>query len=97
MSELLTLIARVRAKPGQESRLREEMKGLVAPTLLEPGCLGYDLHESNTEAGLYLFYETWKSDADLDLHFQMPHMVAFLAKVPELVEGSIELSKWTKV
>jgi quinol monooxygenase YgiN len=97
MSELLTLIARAQAKPGQHARLGQELKGLVGPTLAEPGCVGYDLHESNTEPGLFLFYETWKSDADLDAHFKMPHMLAFLAKVPELVEGPIELSKWTKV
>ena len=96
MSEPLTLIAQMRAKAGQASRLRQEVKGLVGPTLAEPGSLRYDLHESNTEAGLFLFYETWKTEADLDAHFQMPHMQAFLAKVPELVEGSIELSKWTK-
>src|ERR1017187_4706468 len=97
MSEPLTLIAQVRAKAGQHARLRQELQGLVAPTLAEPGCVCYDLHESNTEPGLFLFYETWKTQADLDAHFQMPHMAAFLAKLPELVEGPIEMTKWTKV
>lgn len=97
MSELLTLIARAQAKPGQQARLGRELKGLVAPTLAEPGCVRYDLHESNTEPGLFLFYETWKTQADLDAHFQMPHMAAFMAKLPELVEGPIEMTKWTKV
>ena len=97
MSEPLTLIARVRAKAGQEARLRRELMGLVAPTLAEPGCLRYDLHESNDQAGVFLFYEAWTSETGLDAHFQTPHMQAYLQKVPELVEGSIELTKWTKV
>lgn len=97
MSELLTVIARMRAKAGQEARLRQELKGLLAPTRAEAGCVTYDLHESNTEPGLFVFYETWKSGADLAAHFETPHMLALQAKVPELVEGPIDLTKCTKL
>ncbi len=37
MSELLTVIAQIRAKPGQEARLRQQLRGLVAPTRAEAG------------------------------------------------------------
>jgi quinol monooxygenase YgiN len=97
MSELLTVVARVRAKTGKESCLRGELLGLVAPTRAEAGCLRYILHESNAEPGIFLFYETWKSEADLDAHFQTPHMLALSEKVPDLVEGAIDLTKWTEV
>jgi len=97
MSELLTVIAQMRAKSGQEARLRQELQGLVAPTRAEAGCVQYDLHESTAEPGLFLFYEIWKSEADLDAHFQTPHMLALSEKVPDLVEGAIDLTKWTKV
>ena len=97
MSELLTVIARVRAKAGQESRLRRELLGLVAATRAETGCVSYVLHESNGEPGSYLFYEVWKTEADLNEHFQTPHMLALSEKVPDLVEGTIDLTKWTEV
>ena len=97
MSELLTVIARLRAKAGQEAMLRQELKKLVTPTRAEAGCVLYDLHESNSEPGLFVFYETWKRDADLDAHFETPHITAFLAKVPELVEEPIDLTKCTKL
>jgi quinol monooxygenase YgiN len=97
MSELLTVIARMRAKAGQEAALRKELKGLVAPSRAEANCVQYDLHESNAEPGLFLFYETWKSEADLDAHFDRPHMTAFLAKVPDMVEGPIDIAKCTKL
>jgi quinol monooxygenase YgiN len=77
MSEPLTVVARVRAKTGQEARLRQELQRLVAPTLAEAGCLRYDLHESTTEHGWFLLYEIWKSEADLDAHFQTPYLRAF--------------------
>lgn len=97
MSEPLTVIARMRAKAGQEARLRQELKELLAPTRAEAGCVTYDLHESNTEPGLFVFYEIWKSGADLDAHFETPHMTALHTKVPELVEGPIDLTKCTKL
>jgi quinol monooxygenase YgiN len=97
MSELLTVIARVRAKTGKEARLRQELRGLVTPTRAEAGCVSYDLHESKNEPGQFIFYETWKTDADVDAHFQTPHMLAILKLVPELVDGPIDLTKWAKL
>ncbi len=43
-----------------------------------------------------MFYETWKKEADLNAHFQTPHMQAFHEKIPDLVDGSIEITKCTK-
>jgi quinol monooxygenase YgiN len=97
MSEPLTVVARVRAKKGQEARLRQELQRLVAPTRAEAGCLRYDLHESKAEPGWFLLYETWKSQADLDAHFQTPYLKAFFHLVPEISDGPSEITKWTKL
>ena len=40
MSEPLTMIARVQAKPGQEARLLQELEHLPAPTRAEVGGRG---------------------------------------------------------
>ena len=63
----------------------------------EPGCIGYDLHLAKNDPGLFLFYETWKSQADLDAHFETPHLKALVRILPELVEGEMDLSKWEKL
>ena len=97
MSEPVTIIARVRAKAGQESRLRQELQRLLAPTRVEAGCIRYDLHASQTDPALFLFYEIWKSEADVDAHFQTPHLQAMLKLVPELLDEPLDLTKWTKL
>ena len=97
MSEPLTVIARVRAKAGQESRLRQEMQRLLAPTRAEAGCISYDLHQSQSDPALFVFYENWASQAALDAHFQTPHMQAHLNLVPDLVDGPLDITKWTIV
>jgi quinol monooxygenase YgiN len=97
MSEPLTVVARVRAKAGLETRLGQELQRLVAPTRTEAGCLRYDLHESTTEPGWFLLYETWRSEADLQTHFQTSYLKAFFQIVPELADGPSEITKWTKL
>ena len=94
MSAPLTLVARMRAKSGQQARLHAELHRLVAPTRAETGCIAYDLHVSENDPALFLFYETWKSQADLDAHFETPHLQTLLKILPEMLEGEMELSKW---
>jgi quinol monooxygenase YgiN len=97
MSELLTVVACLRVKSGQQSNLREQLQRLVAPTRAEAGCVTYDLHESKDEPGVFMFYEVWKSAADLDAHFQTPHMQEIAQVLPELLAGPMDLGKWTKL
>jgi quinol monooxygenase YgiN len=97
MSQLLTVVARLRARPGQETELRHQLQRLVNPTREEAGCITYELSESKSEPGLFLFYEVWKSDADLDLHFETSHMKAIGKILPDLLVEPMDLSKWSKL
>ena len=97
MSQPLTVIARMRAKAGQEARLKQELLGLLAPSRAEAGCLLYDLHQSQTDPALFVFYETWKSQADLDAHFVTPHIKAIAKLLPEMLESAMDLTTWTKL
>jgi quinol monooxygenase YgiN len=97
MSEPLTVIARVRAKAGQESRLRHELQRLLAPTRAEAGCIDYELHQSQTDPAVFALYENWTSQAALDAHFQTPYLQAFFKLLPELADGQPDITKWTIV
>jgi len=97
MSELFTVVARLRAKSGQEARLRGELQSLVGPTRAEAGCVTYDLHESTGEPGCFLFYEVWKKPSDLEAHFQTPHMLVIAKVLPDLLAEPMDLTKWTKL
>jgi quinol monooxygenase YgiN len=97
MSQLLTVVARLRARPGQETELRHQLQRLVNPTRDESGCVTYELSESKNEPGHFLFYEVWKSDADLDEHFQTSHMKAIGKVLPKLLAEPMDLTKWSKL
>ena len=68
----VVLTATVKALPGQEAAVRQALLELVAPSRSEPGCLCYNLHESEDETGLFIFYEQWASQAAFDAHVQPP-------------------------
>jgi quinol monooxygenase YgiN len=95
--ESLTVIAHIRAKPGQESRVREILQGLLSPTRAEAGCINYDLHQSQTDPAVFVFYENWTSEAHLEAHAKSAHIQSFRKAAGELLAGPIEITKWQVV
>ena len=85
---LLTVIARMRAKAGKEQELRDALVALVAPTSQEKGCVNYDLHQGVEDPRWFFFYENWDSAEDLDAHLQAPHLVEFAGRLDELIDES---------
>lgn len=86
--DLLTVIARMHAKPGKEQELRDALTALIEPTTKEKGCINYDLHQGTEDPGWFFFYENWESADDLDAHLAAPHLVEFAARLDELIDES---------
>ena len=97
MNEPLTIIARFRAKPRQESRALETLRSLLAPTRAESGCINYDLHQSIEDPALFIFYENWESAAHLEKHSQSQHLQALRKVQAEIFVGPPEVTRWKAV
>lgn len=95
MSARVTVVASMQAKPGSETRLKQDLLRLVAETRKEEGCLNYDLHQSSDDPTKFLFYENWTSKAHLDRHAQSAHIQAFRARAGELLAAPTEITLWT--
>lgn len=83
---VLTIIAKLKAKPGAEDQLYEACRKLVAPTLAEEGCINYDMHRSTEDPGLIMFYENWTTKPLWEQHMQAPHLSEFSAATEGMVE-----------
>lgn len=68
------MIASIKVKPGEEERALEILRGVIEPTHTEEGCVKYTLHRAANEPGAFCIVEKWRSQADLDAHFEQPHM-----------------------
>ncbi|MGH7274981.1 MAG: putative quinol monooxygenase, partial [Nitrospiria bacterium] len=80
----LTVVARLKAKPGREAEVERELRALVGPTHKERGCLRYALHRSVEDRATFVVIERWASKEAFDQHFAAPYVQALLKKVPEL-------------
>ena len=82
----LTVVATIVAKPGKEAETEAVLLALIAPSRQDAGCIQYDLHSDLENPRAFLFTEIWESRAALDRHLETPHLTAFKARIPELVE-----------
>jgi quinol monooxygenase YgiN len=64
---------------------------LVAPARAEPNNINYDLHARTTIQMFGFFMRTGRPPSDLAAHFELPYMKAFLAVLPEVLEGEMDL------
>ncbi len=96
-AQCLTVVATMKAKPGQENQLRQALLALVPSTRQEPGCVNYDLHQGADNAALFLFHENWTSRQHLEDHLARPHLQAFLAKAGELLAEPPQITLWNKI
>jgi quinol monooxygenase YgiN len=96
-AKCLTVIAQVKAKPGQEVAVRKELLSLVGPSRKDTGCINYDLHQAVESPAQFLFHENWTSRAHLDAHLAKPDLQAALKRVGEMVAEPPQVSLWEQI
>lgn len=96
-NEHVSVVARITAKPGREEEVQKELEKLVEETQHEKGVIEYELHQAAESASMFLIYEIWESQADLDAHLNSPHVRAFLDKTDELLKKPVDIVRCTKL
>ncbi len=91
--EAYAVVADVRAKPGQEDKLREVSLPLVAQVRNEPNNRLYFLHEDRDSPGHFIFYEIFATRADFEAHNATPHVQAWFAQLSNIAEGGVTVRR----
>ena len=86
-----TLIGTVVAKDETREVLRKILADQVAPTRAEAGCVNYDFHVDVDDPNVFMFYENWRSKADLDAHLKTPHLQPLFGRLQELLARPVEM------
>ena len=74
--DAIILTARVKARAGEEEKVKKALAVMVGPTRKEGGCIHYILQQAADDKTLFMFYEVWASRDALKKHGQTPHMKA---------------------
>jgi quinol monooxygenase YgiN len=96
-SNTLTIVAGFTAKPGQEQRLRDELHAMIAPSLAEEGCLGYQPFADPKNPSRMIIVEEWASSAALEYHFSLPHFTHTAAVLAEILAEPFTLRRLTDI
>lgn len=83
--DAVTLIVLLRAREGQETILEAELRGMVAPTRKEDGCLRYGLYRSADTPGALLLQEVWETRDAHTEHIHSPHFLRWNARKDALL------------
>lgn len=95
--DLVTVIAHMRAKPGQEEALRAALEALIPTTQQEEGYVNYDLHRGIEDPSLFYLYENWESVDTHEAHMDRPHLQDFASKLDDLVEGELTVRRLRRI
>ncbi|MBU1315908.1 MAG: antibiotic biosynthesis monooxygenase [Alphaproteobacteria bacterium] len=88
---IVSLIATLTARPETREELFRLLVDQVGLTRAEHGCINYNLHVDASDPYVFVFYENWQSQADLDAHMKMPHLKPLLSQIDRLLAKPIEM------
>jgi quinol monooxygenase YgiN len=83
----IAIFATARALPGKEADLAKALRDVAAPTLAQPGCLGFCLYGSE-DGSMITAFERWASRMDHHRHLQGAHVSELMARFNGILAGA---------
>lgn len=96
---MITVVAKLQAAEGKADELRAVLTTMVnAVKANEAGAVpAYSLHTSDSEPGLFFFYEQYRDADALAAHSKTEHMAAMGGQLKGLLEGRPVLERYTQI
>jgi len=91
---MLIVAGNIQIDPADVERLRAAAADMMAATHQEPGCIEYVFSVSVSDPGAVQIFEVWESGADLEAHFEMPHMATFRALMADLTVSDRSITRY---
>lgn len=93
-SQYVTIVTRIKARPGLEARVRRELRSLLATPRGQKGGPVKELHASRDDPSEFLLVERWPRGDDLDARLAAPRPKALRAWPEGLLAREPEASLW---
>jgi quinol monooxygenase YgiN len=92
---MLTFIAKLTVKAGQEAEFERIMRAAVPKVREEPGNHTYIMHRSTENPQVFMFYEEYSDQAALDAH--RAHLKEMGIDLRAMLEGSPVIEFYEKL
>lgn len=84
---MIIVLAKVSPKPEKKAELLELVKGVMAETRKEAGCISYTLMDNPHDPEGCMFVEEWESKEALLQHAASPHVAEWRKASAELLSA----------
>lgn len=80
-----------RPRPERAEELARLLLSFVEPTRREPGSWHYQVHRDTADPTTLVFYELWRSRADLRNHLAQPYLAQFQETRMDYLREDLEI------
>ena len=98
MSEIVVIVS-LQAGEGRGDEVVKAFAEAIPPTHDEEGCLLYALNRDTKDPDHFVHVEKWRSQEDMDVHMQQPHLAALFTALgePGLMAGGSPIQRFEAV
>ena len=93
----MVVVAKLKAKSGEEEKMEQALRGMVAKVAQEQGTLTYTLHRAQQDPCVFLFYEKYKDAAALKAHSSTPYFKELFSFLKPLLDGPAEIDMYDEL
>ena len=86
------VFVRLHALQGEESAVKEALRGVTGPSREEAGCVSFHTFRSMRDWRLYFIHSRWLDEAAFQAHAGLPHTV-FLERVDALLDQPRDVTR----
>ena len=87
----MIVVAKLKAKVGEEANMEEALRGMVTKVAQEEGTLAYTLHRAQQDPSVFLFYEKYRDAAALKAHSSTPYFKELFGALKPMLDGAPEI------
>lgn len=93
----MIVVARLKAREGEEKRLEEALQEMIPSVAKEEGTLIYTLHRSQKDPGTFLFYEKYRDGKALKEHGETAYFKALGPKIKDFLAGPMQIDFYEEI
>jgi quinol monooxygenase YgiN len=89
----LVLVVTFTTNESTRDELLMALTELARLSVLEDGCVRYELHHDDADPLRFTFVETWATDAHHAVHDSTAHVRDFVTDIPRLTTGAVTVQR----
>jgi len=97
MEVKMIVVAKLKAKNGQESKMAAALQAMVSNVEKEEGTLIYTLHQAQDDPTQFLLYEKYTDAQAFKTHSSTPYIKELFGTLGPLMDGAPEIGMYTEI